>query len=140
MVVSMYKFNIPCMLKVIIIPGIMVVSFSHFLVELFGRILPHAFYSFFKEIGTIFVIVAALLFAVTWLLRARPRNFPKNYHLICFDVFGEKSIIDGLRTEFKTNDVAWSFMREYKKRFPLYHFALVVDDSNSEKEMIIRYI
>jgi len=128
------------MFKAIIIPGMMVVSFSHFLVELFGRILPHVFYSFFKEIGTIFVIVTALLFAVTWLIQARPNKHTKNYHLICFDVFGEKSIIDGLRTEFKRNDVAWSFMKEYKKKFSLYNFALVTNDSNSEKDTIIRYI
>lgn len=136
----MNKLDISRVSKVIIIPGVMIVSFSHFLVELFGQILPHIFSSFFKEIGTIFVIIAALLFAVTWILRARPHNFPKNYHLICFDVFGEKSIIDGLRTEFKTNDVAWSFIKEYKRRFPLYHFALITDDSDSEKETIIRYI
>jgi hypothetical protein len=136
----MYKFNISYVLKVMIIPGIILVSFSHFLVELFGKIFPHVFYSFFKEIGTIFVIISALLFTVTWLIHARPNKQTKNYHLICFDVFREKSIIDGLRTEFKRNDVAWSFMKEYKKNFPLYNFALVTNDSNSKKETIIRYI
>ena len=38
-----------------------------------------------------------------------------------------------------TNDVAWSFMKEYKKSYPLYNFALVTD-YDSEKKTMIRYI
>ncbi len=82
----------------------------------------------------------ALLFVATWLIRALPRYSTKNYALICFDVFGKESFLDGLRTEFKTNDVAWSFMKEYKEKYPLYNFALVTENSNSEKKTIIRYL
>ena len=37
----------------------------------------------------------------------------------------KKSVIEGIRTEFKTHDVAWSFMKHYKETYPLYNFALV---------------
>ena len=127
-------------IKTIIIPGIVFVSFSHFMVELFGHTIPNIFLSFFRKVSIVVVVGAALLFATAWLLRALPRNHTKNYTLICFDVFGKESFLDGLRTEFKTNDVAWSFMKEYKKKYSLYNFALVTENSKSEKKTIIRYL
>jgi hypothetical protein len=117
--------------------------FSQFILELFGHAIPNAFLSFFRESGFVIVAGIALLFAVAWLARAMPRHHAKIYHLICFDVFGKELILDGLRTKFRNNDVAWSFMKEYKERHPLYSFGLtVVDvDSNSfEKKTLIRYI
>ncbi len=122
------------------IPGIVFVSFSHFMVELFGHTIPNIFLSFFREASIVIIMGAALLFAAAWLVRALPRNPAKNYTLICLDVFGKELFLDGLRTEFKTNDVAWSFMKEYKERYPLYNFALVTESSNSEKKTIIKYI
>lgn len=127
-------------IKKITIPGILFLSFSQFMIELFGHTIPTAFLSFFREASVVVVLGVALLFAIAWLVRALPRNHTKNYHLVCFDVFGKELILDGLRTEFRNNDVAWSFMREYKKRHPLYNFGLVVDDSNFEKKTLIRYI
>ncbi|KFM17507.1 hypothetical protein SCCGRSA3_01862, partial [Marine Group I thaumarchaeote SCGC RSA3] len=38
------------------------------------------------------------------------------------------------------HDVAWSFMKQYKKAYPLYNFALVSDNQKSEKPTIFRYI
>ena len=126
----------------IIIPGILFLSFSQFIIELFGHAIPNAFLSFFREAGLVIIICAALLFAVAWLVRAMPRNRTKIYHLICFDVFGKELILDGLRTKFRNNDVAWSFMKEYKERHPLYSFGLAVDDDSDslEKKTLIRYI
>ncbi len=57
-----------------------------------------------------------------------------------FDVFGQECQIEGMRTEFKTHDVAWSFMKQYKKSYPLYNFALVSDLPNSERLTIFRYL
>jgi len=127
------------MIKTIIIPGTLLVSFSHFMIELFGQTIPNFFTSFFREASIVIIVGAALLFAAAWLVRALPYNHTKNYYLICFDIFGKELLLDGLRTKFKTNDVAWSFMKEYKKRHPLYNFALVTD-SDSEKKTLIRYI
>ncbi len=110
------------------------------MVQLFGHTIPNVFLSFFREASIVIIVGAALLFAAIWLVRALPRNSTKNYTLICFDVFGKESFLDGLRIEFKTNDVAWSFMKEYKERYPLYNFALVTESSNSEKKTIIKYI
>ena len=81
---------------------------------------------------------AVFIFAFTWILKARPHNRPKHYSIIVFDVFGKESIISGIRTEFTTHDVAWSFMKQYKKSYPLYNFALVSDSPRSEKKTIFR--
>jgi hypothetical protein len=117
-----------------------IISFSSFLVILFGQTIPGIILTFFKMAGEGVILSAALIFAFTWFLKARPHNRPKNYKIVPLDVFGKKSMIDGIRTEFKTHDVAWSFMKQYKESYPLHNFALVSDLKNSDKPTIFRYI
>jgi hypothetical protein len=117
-----------------------VLTFSHFVVQLFGQTIPDIFWPIFKDIGAGFIIVAAFVFAVTWFLKARPHNKPKKYAVDCFNVFGNKDKIEGLRTNFKNHDVAWSFMKQYKKSYPLYNFALVSELKQNEKQVIFKYI
>ena len=119
---------------------IAIVSFSSFLVVLFGQTIPGIFITFFKIAGDYVILVTVLIFAFTWFLKARPHNRPKNYRIVPLDVFGKKSTIDGIRTDFKTHDVAWSFMKQYKKEYPLHNFALVSDIKDSDKPTIYRYI
>ena len=119
---------------------IAIVSFSSFLIVLFGQTIPGIFITFFKIAGDYVILVTVLIFAFTWFLKARPHNRPKNYRIVPLDIFGKKSTIDGIRTDFKTHDVAWSFMKQYKKEYPLYNFALVSDIKDSDKPTIYRYI
>ena len=122
------------------IVGIAIVSFSYFMAQLFGHIIPSAVLGFFKDIGFALLIIAVFIFALAWFARVIPRHRPKNYSIVYYDVFGAQSNIDGLRTEFKNHDVAWSFMKQYKDDYPLYNFALVGDFSKSDKKSIIRYL
>ena len=115
-------------------------SFSSFLVVLFGQTIPGIILAFFKMAGEYVILGTVLVFAFTWFLRARPHNRPKDYRIVPLDVFGKKSEIDGIRTEFKTHDVAWSFMKQYKQTYQLHNFALVSDLGNSDKPTIFRYI
>ncbi len=126
--------------KFVLIPGIAIVSFSHFMVVLFGQTIPNTVWSFFKEAGFVIVVAVAFIFVLLWCWRAIPHHWPKNYSIVSFDVFGQESKIDGLRTEFKTLDVVWSFMKQYKKSYPLYNFVLLSEMPNSEKKTIIRYV
>jgi len=126
--------------KTYIFTVIAVVSFSSFLVVLFGQTIPGIIITFFKIAGDYVILVTVLIFAFTWFLKARPHNRPKNYRIVPLDVFGKKSTIDGIRTDFKTHDVAWSFMKQYKEEYPLYNFALVSDVKDSDKPTIYRYI
>ena len=126
--------------KTYIITGLAVISFSNFMIVLFGHTIPGVFLTFFKLAGEYVILGAVFVFAFAWLLKAKPHNRPKQYSIVVFDVYGKKSQIDGIRTQFKTHDVAWSFMKQYKKAHPLHNFALVSDLPKSDKPTIFRYI
>lgn len=126
--------------KTYIMTALAVISFSSFVAILFGQTIPGIFMTFFKIAGEYVVLGAVFVFALAWLIKAKPHNRPKQYSIVVFDIFGKKNQIEGIRTNFNTHDVAWSFMKQYKKMYPLYNFALVSDMSKSNKPTIFRYI
>jgi hypothetical protein len=127
-------------LKPFAITYISVIAFSNFVFVLFSQTVRDIIWSFFKDAGGIVILGLVFLFALAWLFKARPHKIPKIYLVAIFDIFGKESKIDGLRTEFKNHDVAWSFMKFYKKSYPLYNFALVAKQKNSYKKIIFKYI
>ena len=126
--------------KTYIVTALAVISFSNFVAVLFGHTIPGVFLTFFRVAGEYVILASVFLFALAWLLKAKPHNRPKSYSIVVFDVFGNQSQIEGIRTEFKTHDVAWSFMKQYKKEYPLNNFALVSKIPKSDKPTIFRYI
>jgi len=138
--VKKYNLGIIFGFKNYIIITLGILSFSQLVVQLFGQTIPNIVWTFFRDAGAAIVLAAVFVFALTWLLRARPHNRPKKYLVIVFDVYGKESKIEGVRTEFKTHDVGWSFMKQYKKSFPLYNFALVSDMPKSNKKTIFKYL
>ena len=127
-------------LKPFAITYISVIAFSNFVFVLFSQTVRDIIWSFFKDAGGIIILGVVFLFALSWLLKIRPHKIPKQYQVIVFDIFGKESQIDGLRTEFKNHDVAWSFMKSYKKSYPLHCFAMVTKQKNSPKKIIFKYI
>ncbi len=127
-------------LRAFLIAGTAVITFSQFVYTLFGVTIPSVVWAFFKDFGAAIIMISIFVFAIAWLLKAKPHRRPEHYFVVPYDVFGNQSKIDGLRTEFKTHDVAWSFMKNYKKSYPLYNFALVTDTPNSERKTIFKYI
>ena len=126
--------------KTYLITVLAVISFSNFMVVLFGETIPGIILAFFKLAGEYVILGSVFIFAFAWLLKARPHNRPKEYSIVVLDVYGKKSEIVGIRTYFKTHDVAWSFMKQYKKTYPLYNFAMVSNIPNSDKPTIFKYI
>ena len=126
--------------KTYIFTVLAVVSFSSFIAVLFGQTIPGVILTFFKVAGEYVILGTVLIFAFSWFLRAKPHNRPKSYRVVPIDAFGEQSVIEEIRTEFKTHDVAWSYMKQYKKTYPLHNFALVSDVKDSNKPTIFRYI
>ena len=120
--------------------AIAIIAFSNIVVELFGQTIPNVFMTFFRNASEAVILASVFLFAVAWLLKARPHNRPKKYNVVIFDVFGKETQIDGIRTEFKTHDVAWSFMKQYKTAYPLYNFALVSKQLQQDRPTIFKYI
>ena len=127
-------------IKSLICIQVIIVSFSHFMVSLFAQTIPSIFVSFVKDASESFILGTVFLFAVIWFLKTKPKNRPKNYSIVIYDIFGNKVKIDGLKSEFKTHDVAWSFMKQYKSAYSLYNFALISDLPNSTKKTIFKYI
>jgi hypothetical protein len=117
-----------------------VIAFSNFVFVLFSQTVRDIIWSFFKDAGGIIILGMVFLFALTWLLKARPHKIPKQFQVIIFDIFGKESQIDGLRTKFKNHDVAWSFMKLYKKSYPFHNFAMVTKQKNLPKKIIHKYI
>ena len=127
-------------LKPITITYISVIAFSNFIFVLFSQTVRDIIWSFFKDAGETVILGVVFLFALAWLFKARPHNIPKKYQVVVFDIFGIESEINGLRTEFKNHDVAWSYMKFYKKSYPLHSFAMVTKQKNSPKKIIFKYI
>ena len=127
-------------LKPFAITYISVIAFSNFVFVLFSQTVRDIIWSFFKDAGGIIILGMVFLFALTWLLKARPHKIPKQFQVIIFDIFGKESQIDGLRTKFKNHDVAWSFMKLYKKSYPFHNFAMVTKQKNLPKKIIHKYI
>ena len=113
---------------------------ANIFVLVFGQIIPNAVTGFFKELGSAVILGMVLVFAFTWFLKARPHNRPKKYNVIVFDINSQQIQIDGIRTEFRNHDVAWSFMKQYKSDYPMFNFAMVADAKDTDKKTIFRYI
>tara|TARA_B100000470_G_scaffold192781_1_gene160501 strand:+ start:185 stop:595 length:411 start_codon:yes stop_codon:yes gene_type:complete len=127
-------------LKPFIITYISVITFSNFVFVLFSQTIRDIIWSFFKDASGVIILGFVFLFALAWLVKAKPHKIPKKYFVVPFDVYGIEMRIDGLRTIFRNHDVAWSFMKLYKKSYPLYNFALVSKEKNVRKKIIYKYI
>ena len=136
----MNNFKFLTDLNLFSITYISVISFSNFVFVLFSQTIRDIIWSFFRDAGDTIVLGIVFLFALAWLFKARPHKIPKKYFVTSFDVYGKEAKIDGLRTEFKNHDVAWSFMKFYKKSYPLYNFALITTENNHDKKIIFKYI
>ena len=115
------------------------ITFVNIVLVIFGNTIPGVFQTVFKVAAGGVILGAVVVFAMAWLLRAKPQNRPRAYRVMIFDVFGRESVVEGLRLDFRNHDVAWSHMKDYKKRYPLHNFALVGDVKGS-KPTIYRYL
>ena len=140
--------NIFSVFSTLAITGVAIAAFSHFMIDLFGVSIPNLFgvsipnlfLPVFKDIGAWMILGIAFVFAIAWFLKARPQKKPKSYSIICFDVYGNESVMPGIRTEFKNHDVAWSFMKQYKENYPLSNFAMVSELKEDRKKVIFRHL
>ena len=91
----------------------------------------------FRIFGFVTAIIACLFlipWITIWLKKAKDAN--KVYSIVIYDVNGQILTLHGLRVNFRTMDVAWSFMKEYKQLYPYYDFGLVAIDRHSKPLMI----
>ena len=120
--------------------GASVATFSSYVYNLFGSTIPSVFSVYLKDIGAALIMLSVFVFAVAWMLKAKPHKRPQSYMLKVFDACGKEFQLDGIRTEFHVYDVAVSFMKQYKKSYPVYNFAIVSKMPNSSRLTIFRYV
>ena len=95
----------------------------------------------FFGLFTVFVIcLFMILWIAVWIKQSQKTNRVNTYFIIIYDLNGQITAIDGLRLNFKNNDVAWSFMKEYKNLFPFHNFGLISKGKNSEQQIMIKYL
>ena len=97
--------------------------------------------SFFiiAALGTIVTFGFFLVFFPT-LFKKRMHSESTMYVLTVFDVYGNKTLLNGIRTNFRNKEVALSFAKFYKKKFPLYDFGLINESDGAEKLVIVKHI
>jgi len=116
-----------------------VVAISHVLVGLFGRDIPAVMASFFKGAEEIVMLGVIFVFVLAWMRRIQPRRRSGPYAIVAFDVFGRETAVEGIRTSFRSRDVALSFAKQYRRMHPLHNFA-VLTDVGEARRTIIRYV
>jgi hypothetical protein len=87
-----------------------------------------------KFITGFFVVTLGIL----WYCSTRYYVKPKESTIIIYDVFGKQVKINELRTNFKTKEVANSFISEYQKRFPHYDFSMAIETPEIQKNTVLR--
>jgi len=90
-------------------------------------------------LGTIVTAGFFLAFFPT-LFKKRINSKSVVYTLVVFDVYGNKTALNGLRTSFQNKEVALSFAKFYKNKFPLYDFGIIHEINGIEKLMITKHI
>mgnify|MGYP001566388999 CR=1 FL=1 len=75
-----------------------------------------------------------------WMRNSRKTNRTNTYSIVIYDVNGQIINLYDLRINFKNNDVAWSFMKEYKEIFPSYNFGLISIGKKTEQPIMIKYL
>lgn len=131
----MYKFGSSTLVTAVLL----VIGVGHVIITLFSKSIPDVMMSFFKGAEEFVVLGLLFVFVLAWMRKARPKKYGGQYEIVVFDVFGNTTQIDGIRTTFVTNDVATSFARQYKQSYPMHNFA-VITDIKEARRTIIRYI
>ena len=90
-------------------------------------------------LGTIVTAGFFLAFFPT-LFKKRIRSPSVMYSLVASDVYGNKTTIPGIRTTFQNKDVALSFAKFYKKKFPLYDFRIINEFDGTERLVIVEHV
>ena len=77
-----------------------------------------------KSVDKIVTGFFVFVFGVLWFFSIRYYVKPDQYNIIVYDLLGKQVKLDGIRTSFKTKEVATSFLKEYKNRFTHYEFSI----------------
>ncbi len=83
-----------------------------------------------------FVVVLGIM----WYCSTKFYVKPDRHSIVIYDIFGNEVKLDGVRVDFKTHNVAQSYISEYKKRFPHYDFVMAIEIPEIKKSTIPRIL
>src|SRR5918994_1388303 len=77
------------------------------------------FLSFVKGFEFAIIVMVAIFFLLVsvYIMMRQYKRLPKSYNIVVYDVFGRKTVIDGLRQKFATYDAAESYARLYRETY-----------------------
>ena len=77
-----------------------------------------------KNLDRIITGFFVVTFGIIWYFSTKYYVNHNQFNIIAYDTLGKEFHMNGIRTSFKTKNVAISFTREYKNRFPNYDFSI----------------
>ncbi len=81
-----------------------------------------------------------LVFGIMWFCSTRYYVNPQTFNIVIYDVYGKESKPGGIRTKFKTREVAISYIKEYQKLFPHLDFSIQSDIPEIKRTLMIKRI
>src|ERR687889_1553030 len=69
------------------------------------------------EFAIIAMVAIFFLLVSVYIMMRQYKRLPKSYNIVVYDVFGRKTVIDGLRQKFATYDAAESYARLYSEMY-----------------------
>jgi len=97
----------------------------------------HHMKKIFNKIITGFFV---FIFGVLWFFSTKYYVKPQMYKIIIYDVFGDESKNPGIRTKFRTLEVANSYVRKYQNLFPHLDFSIQSQIPEIKRSLIINRI
>ena len=91
-----------------------------------------------KIIDNIITGFFIIIFGILWYCSAKYYLIPNQYTIIIYDIFGKEVKINEIRTNFKTQGVAYSYLSEYQKRFKHYSFSINTQIPEKKKSVILK--
>ena len=75
------------------------------------------FLNFVKGFEFAIIVMVAIFFLLVsvYITMRQYKRLPKSYNIVIYNVFGRKTVIDGLRQTFATHDAAESYARLYSE-------------------------
>ena len=79
-----------------------------------------------------------VILGIAWYCSTKFYVKPDRHSIVVYDIFGKEIKLERVRVDFKTYNVAQSYISEYKKRFPHYNFAMAIEIPEIRKNTIPR--
>ena len=96
------------------------------------------------EQALVMLTLIAFLLLMIYVMIKRVKRLPKSYVIEIVDIFGKKTVIDGLRLQFSTFDAAKSYSEFYANLYGqryLFHVVgcnRIVDSVNERNDLLSR--